>query len=82
MPRFRVFSYCATLGVILVYLSLEFKLCFMRDSPLETKAKDTDKNLRMETAEFQIDLDAAKLSFHSFRNLSVHIENKTEVYLR
>lgn len=82
MPRFRVFSYCATLGVILVYLSLEFKLCFMRDNLLETKPKDTDKNLRMETAEFQIDLDAAKLSFHPFCTLSVHIENKTEVYLR
>lgn len=80
--RFRIFSYCATLGAILVYLSLEFKPSFMRDSPRETKPKDTDKNLRMETAKFQIGLNSAKASFHPFCNPAVCIENKTEVYLR
>ena len=47
----------------MVYLSLELKLSFMRDNPLETKTTDTDKNLRMEIAEFQTGLDAAKPPF-------------------
>lgn len=54
----------------------------MRDSPPETKPKDTDKNLRMETAKFQIGLNSAEASFHPFCNPAVCIENKTEVYLR
>lgn len=63
MPRFSFFSYFVTLGVNLVCLSLEHKLSFMRDNPLETKTKDTDKNLRMEIAKFQTGLDAAKPPF-------------------
>lgn len=47
----------------MVYLSLELKLSFMRDNPLETKTMDTDKNLRTEIAEFQTGLDAAKPLF-------------------
>lgn len=54
----------------------------MRDNPLETEHKDTDKNLRMETAKFQVVLDSAKASFHPFCNPAVCIETKTEVYLR
>lgn len=81
-PRFRVFSYCAILGAILVCLSLEFKLNFMRENPLETKSKDTDKNLRIETAKFQTGLDTAKHPFHLFCNSAVCIENKAQVYLR
>lgn len=53
----------------------------MRDNPLESKPKDTDKNLRMETAKFQIGLDAAKVSFLPFCYPAVCIENKSGVYL-
>lgn len=53
----------------------------MRDNPLESKPKDTDKNLGMEIAKFQICLVAAKASFYPFCNPAVRIENKTEVYL-
>lgn len=66
----------------MVYLSLEFKLSFMTDSPLETKPRDPDKNLRMETAKFQIGLDEAKASFYPFCNPSVCIKNKIEVCLK
>lgn len=82
MSRFSFFSYCVTLGEILVYLSLEFKLSFMRENPIEIKTKDTDKNLRMETAEFQTGLDAVKPPFQSLWNPPVCTENKTEVCLK
>jgi len=41
MPRFSFFSYCVTLGVILVYLSLELKMSFVRDNHLETKNQES-----------------------------------------
>lgn len=82
MPKFSFIFYCVSLGVILVYLSLELRLSFMRDSPLETKSKVTDKNLRMEIAEFQTGLDASKSHFQSLWNPAVRTENKTEMCLK
>lgn len=55
---------------------------FHERQPLETKTKEPDKNLRMEIAEFQTGLDAAKPPFQPLWNSAVHTENKTEVCLR